>query len=67
VALVNTPVEGVVAPMVVPSMVPPVMVTLEEIRFVTSPFVLKRLVVVADVPVAYVQLKPRRTDSVPEA
>ncbi len=35
VAFVNTPVEALVAPMVVPLMVPPEMVTLEDVRLIT--------------------------------
>ena len=57
-AFVKTAVDGVVAPMDVPSIVPPEIETFDEIKFVISPFVLKRFVVVAFVPVAFVKVTP---------
>jgi hypothetical protein len=46
VALVKTPVDGVDAPIVVPLIEPPEIVTFEEARFVTVPFVEVRFVIV---------------------
>ena len=40
VAFVNTPVDGVVAPIEVPLIVPPVIVALLDVRLVIVPFVI---------------------------
>jgi hypothetical protein len=57
VAFVNTPVDGVVAPTEVPLIVPPMIVTLPDVKLVIVPFVIVWLVPVAEVYDKFVPLR----------
>ncbi len=57
VTFVNTPVEALVAPMVVPLMVPPLMVAFEEVRLMMLPVVPDAVVKPSQVEVAFVAVR----------